>query len=181
MDDLGSAKDIEYIRKGVSELSVIIWFSYLLLFSWPSDNFNRRGIEHLDRPQILPRPCNALFYGQMCVFFLSPLRNLLPWQLFFIRRWKLNLGMVLFRIVLSNWRTRASRVQLSNWLINGLVLFSTQNVTDSYMRMKIHPRMMQIPVQVVHILYEVSGRNSFWMWKHGFRMHWTLLSGTPAS
>ena len=56
VEDLGGARDIEYIRKGMSELSVIV---FSIIYGHQSDfqaDFNRRGIGDLEEPQNLQRP-----------------------------------------------------------------------------------------------------------------------------
>ena len=79
VEDLG-ARDIEYIRKGMSELSVIV---FSIIYGHQSDfqaDFNRRGIGDLEEPQNLQRPWGEIFLGGISyVYFFFP-TLLFPWQ-----------------------------------------------------------------------------------------------------
>ena len=72
--DLGGARDIEYIRKGISELSVI---NYFMLST--AINLNDCNRVWIDKPQkIIYTPCSTLSRGEChksSLIFSSPVRH----------------------------------------------------------------------------------------------------------
>ena len=70
VEDLGGAKDIEYIRKGMSELSVNLFFISTVI---NLTDFNRRGIGHSDKPRNLHTPWGEIFLGEKSYVNFHPL------------------------------------------------------------------------------------------------------------
>ena len=71
MVDLGGVRDIEYIRKGMSELSVI-QVIFLRLPIWRKDDLNRPGIGHSVKPRSLHTPCGEIFHGEISYVYFIP-------------------------------------------------------------------------------------------------------------
>ena len=157
--DLGGARDIEYIRKGISKLSVINYF--MLSTAINLNDCNRVWIDKLQK--IIYTPCSTLSRGgchKSSLIFSSPVRHVfLPLMTY---------------ISSESWNPIKTCSYLEYFL--QLTNTCTTNTTFELLKQWARPfyqdkRYMrvdsiQIPLQVVYVFYDVSGINNlnpFWM------------------
>lgn len=77
VEDLGGARDIEYIRKGMSELSVIFFYISTVIHL-TLRRFDSPGIGDSDKPRNLHIPCGKNFHGEMSYVYFHPLFFFFP-------------------------------------------------------------------------------------------------------